>query len=317
MTISHAQSQQWEHINNTRLTEDAVADLRDFKSGDINFKLALWDPRVNGVRYLKALTYTLATGLSERHRAQLRRVRNRDVGSPITVIHDGESVCLDYIRAAYELSFISDHVPLDGATVLEIGAGYGRTCHTIVSNHDVAAYVILDLPNTLAVSSKYLAAVLSDEQLARVRFVPVDRLDAVVSPMTFDLCLNIDSFAEMPPDTVRSYLSLVDGRCGHLYVNNPVGKYVDPSLDGHAEGADVVAMAMETGLLRDVVDIHDNRAVADEADRFVDAYRPGSGWSCVANDWAPPWSFYWQALYRRQTPAGAAPSNGAARPVGS
>lgn len=298
MTTTHRQSQQWERINSTHLTRDAVADLRGFKSSDINFKLALWDTRVNGVRYLKALTYNLATGLSERDRARLRRVHHRDVGAPISVTHDGDPVCLDYIRAVYELGFIADHVPLDGATVLEIGAGYGRTCHTIVSNHDVAAYYILDLPNTLEVSSKYLSAVLSDEQLDRVRFVPVEDLDRRLSGVTFDLCLNIDSFAEMPPDTVHSYLSLVNERCRHLYVNNPVGKYLDASLDGHAEGAEVVAMAMETGLLRDIIDIHDNRAVADRADSFVEAYRPGAGWSSVADAWAPPWSFYWQALYR-------------------
>lgn len=58
---------------------------------------------------------------------------------------------------------------------------------------------------------------------------------------------------------------------------------------------------METGLLRQVLDIHDGRAVKAAVPGFLSAYRPGDGWTCVADAWAAPWSFYWQAVYKNGT----------------
>lgn len=296
MDDTYGSSALWRHYNSTRLTDDS--DLTDFKSSGINFKLALWDPGTNGVRYLKTLIHTLCGGTGPENWERLRRIRRREVGSPITVTYDGEEVCLDYLMAVHELEFIAAHTPLDGATVVEIGAGYGRTCHAVLANHDVAAYHVVDLSPSLRLARSYLGAVLDGEDLARVRFHEVDGVEALFRETRFDLCLNIDSFAEMDEATVRAYLALVDSSCDRLYVNNPVGKYLDPSLDGHSQGQELVSLALSTGLLRDVVDIHDNRAVADRAAAFVDAYRPGERWTCAEDRRSVPWTYYWQALYR-------------------
>lgn len=298
MTVEYGASALWTYNNERVLTEDAAADLTGFKSGRVNFKLALWDPRPNGVRYLKALTYALGARLRPVDRERLRRIRNREVGDPIAVRFDGDVICLDYLQAVLELDFIAGELDLDGARVVEIGAGYGRTCHAILANHDLAGYHVVDLGNALRLSRAYLRAVLDDEQFAKVTFHGIDDLGDTF-PRDADLCINIDSFAEMEPETVRNYLSLIDERCRHMYVNNPVGKYQDKDLDNHSQGADMVGMAMRTGLLRDVVDIHDNRAVAARSAAFVSAYSPGAGWACVADAPAPVWSYYWQALYRR------------------
>ncbi|MEU1607210.1 putative sugar O-methyltransferase [Micromonospora matsumotoense] len=291
-------SAQWQHINGAHLTAGATADLAGFKSNAVNFKLALWNPEPNGVRYLKALTFALGMQLTPANRERLRRTRNREVGTPYSVRCDGESVCLDYLQAVHEVEFISDQLPLDGARVMEIGAGYGRTCHTMISNHEVAGYTIVDLPNTLALSRRYLQAVLEPEQFTKVHFVDIDDVDGQVRGDRFDLCLNIDSFAEMDPGTVRDYLDLIDATCGHFYVNNPVGKYLDETLDGHSQGAEVVQLALRSGLLRDIIDIHDSEAVRAKVPAFLSAYRPGARWQCVAQRRAVSWSYYWQALYR-------------------
>ncbi|EEP73342.1 hypothetical protein MCAG_03669 [Micromonospora sp. ATCC 39149] len=298
MSDKYGRSALWERYNSTQVTEEAADDLTSFKSSDVNYKLALWDPRVSGVRYLKTLIFNLAENLGEANRARLRRIANRDVGDPISVVWDGDRICMDYLQAVLELEFFSRHVPLDGATVLEIGAGYGRTCHAVLSNHDVAAYHVVDLPNSLALARRYLGTVLTAEQLARVHFHGVGEVDGPLSELRYDLVINIDSFAEMTAETVRAYLAFVATRARHLYVNNPVGKYLDKSLDGHFQGEAVVNLALSTGLLRDVIDIHDNQAVRRQSRAFLDAYRPGPGWACVAESRTIPWSYYWQALYR-------------------
>jgi putative sugar O-methyltransferase len=298
MTQVYAASPMWERICQTHINEETIADLSGFKNNPVNYKLALSDVQTNGVRFLKTLIYNLAGGLTAENWARLRKISGRDLGDPISVTYNGESVDLDYLRAVSELDFITRDVPLDGARVLEIGAGYGRTCHTLLSNHDIAEYCIVDLPITLELARKYLTHVLTPQQLAKVEFVLVDDVEDVVAGKTIDLCVNIDSLAEMNADTAKSYLALIDEQCQYFYVNNPVGKYMDKSLDSHALGREAVDLALSTGLLTDVIDIHDNNAVETQAREFVATYQPGAAWECVADAWSSPFSHYWQALYR-------------------
>lgn len=286
--------------DNVHVTDEAAAEIASFKSKQINFKIGFWDPEVNGVRYLKALMYNVAAGLGDDTWKKLRRIRNRTVGEPITITYDGEQVCMDYLQAALELEFVDEHVELDGMRVLEIGAGYGRTCHTMLSNHDLLEYHIIDLPNSLKLSGEYLRAVLDEEQFAKVRFTSIEDVDERYARTDFDLSLNINSFAEMDAETVDNYLAMIDARSRYFYIRDPVGKYLDSSLDGHSEGRAVVEMALRTGKVRDVIDIHDNSVVESHASAFVDAYRPAPRWSCVADAWARPWSYYWQAMFSRE-----------------
>lgn len=293
-------SPQWERIQQSWVTEDAATDLTSFKSDDRNFNISLWSPHANGPRYLKLLVHELATRLGAEDWARLRRVENRDVGDPLTVRVDGERVCMDYLQAVLELGFIERQVDLEGARILEIGAGYGRTCHTVLANHDVTEYWIVDLTNTLRLSRAYLREVLDSWQYAKVRFVDVDEIDQVVRAPHFDLCVNIHSFTEMMPQTVRDYLDLIDRKCAAFYVKNPVGKFLDKRLDGHFKGDEAVQMALRTGPLRKVLDVFDSEAVQAAVPDFIAAYRPGGDWSCAADARGVPWSYFWQALYKNE-----------------
>ncbi|MDI9571152.1 MAG: putative sugar O-methyltransferase [Pseudomonadota bacterium] len=292
----------WKRINATALAVDRLNDLSDFKSSDVNFRLALWNPHTNGVRYLKTLIYNLCAALTPAQLARLATIKNRGEGQPISITYEGQSICMDYLQALYEIEFVSAHMSLEEADVLEIGAGYGRTAHAFLSCFPIASYTIVDLPNCLELSRRYLSATLDAEQYARIAFMTPEAFSRGAA--RFDLCLNIDSFAEMEAKTARNYLCLIDATCRCFYTKNPVGKYRDASLST-ALKRDEAALALEMGLLREVLDIHDNRAVAAQRQKFLAAYRPGDGWSILADGWAPPWSFYWQAIYRR-CPAGKA-----------
>ncbi|MFE4373645.1 putative sugar O-methyltransferase [Streptomyces sp. NPDC056835] len=288
----------WKYIGENEVNEENIGDLAEFKRSQVNYRLTYFDVRTNGVRYLKTLIYNLAGRLSEENWDRLRRISGRELGRPFAVTYDGESVDLDYLRAVRDLEFIERNVDLDGARVLEIGAGYGRTCHTLMSNKDISGYTVIDLPTTMALSRKYLREVLPDEQFKKVTFISVDEIETSLGDAVFDLCINIDSLAEMDVETVRYYLSLIAGRGRHFYTNNPVGKYMDKSLDDHARGEDAIARALDAGPLTDVIDVHDNRAVREQARGFVAAYRPHDSWHCVADEWAEPFTWYWQALFR-------------------
>ena len=293
----------WKRINATALAADKLNDLSDFKSSDVNFRLALWNPHTNGVRYLKTLTYNLCTALTPAQLSRLAMIGNRGEGQPISITYEGQSICMDYLQALYEIEFVSAHLPLKEGSVVEIGAGYGRTAHAFLSCFPIASYTIVDLPNCLELSRRYLAAVLGAKEYAKVIFLSPDAFFSSGGER-FDLCLNIDSFAEMEAATVRNYLHHIDATCRSFYTKNPVGKYRDHSLST-AMNRDEASLALKMGLLREVLDIHDSRAVATQRQSFLAAYRPGGDWSVLADGWARPWSYYWQAIYRR-CPAGEA-----------
>lgn len=291
----------WTNIGESQINEETTLSLENFKTSEVNYRIALFDVATNGGRYLKTLIYNLASELSADNWTALRKVRNRDVGGPVSIRYNGELVDLDYLRAVRDLEFITAGVNLDTFRIFEIGAGYGRTCHTILSNHDVAEYWILDLPKTLELSRRYLREVLGEDLYAKVRFVAVDDI-AQLETQRFDLCINIDSLAEMDVDTVKAYLALIDGQSRYFYVNNPVGKYMDKTLDGHSRGEEAIALALSPGLLTDIIDIHDNYAVEAQARKFTAVYRPGDGWRCLSDSWSRPYSHYWQALYHNDAP---------------
>lgn len=298
MIRNYQASRQWQRIQKNWITEEVADDLTTFKSDRRNYKISLWNPEVNGGRYLKALIYHLGMGLNEQDWARVRRIQNREVGNPVTVCCNGEKICLDYLQATLELGFIEQEINLAGASIVEIGAGYGRTCHAILSNYDISTYTIVDLKNTMQLSRKYLQEVLDDTQFTKINFVESAEADDIQDSVYFDLCININSLAEMSPATVCDYLELIDRKCASFYVKNPVGKYLDKSITGYSESDMPVQIAMESGPLRQVLDIHDSLAVETAASDFITAYRPGEDWTCVADGWSLPWSYFWQAIYK-------------------
>lgn len=291
-------SEQWENINRCHLTGERLADLEGFKSSVVNHKLAVWNPATNGIRFLKELAHNLCRNLTDEQWAMLDRTVGRELGRPYAVTYQGRSVCLDYLQAVFEATFLLRNLSLTNFRIMEIGAGYGRTAHLLLSNADVAEYNIVDLPGCLDLAHRYLKAVLPETCYAKLRFIPADEVEHM--PDSIDLALNIDSFAEMDESVVYEYLRLIDKHCEHFFVKNPVGKYLDPSLDSHAEGNEVVRMAMASGLLHEIIDIHDDQAVLRQSERFLEVYAPSAAWAVTDHQWGRPWSYYWQALYTKR-----------------
>src|SRR5699024_4138511 len=145
----YAASAMWERIGEAQINDETITDLSHFKRNEVNARLAMVDVQTNGGRFLKTLIYNLAGDLSRTNWAALAKIHNPGLGDPVSVTYKGELIDLDYLRAIYELEFIERSVELSGATLMEIGAGYGRTCHALISNHDLSEYWIVDLPNTL------------------------------------------------------------------------------------------------------------------------------------------------------------------------
>lgn len=294
------QNKFWKEINEKQLSFDNIeTGFENFKSSEINHKIALFNPAVNGIRYLKTVNLLMASALNEREKRLLANTKNRDLGNPHNIQYEGMSLCLDYLQAANEIDFIDQSCDLNGANIIEIGAGYGRTAHTLLSNFGCHSYTIVDLPNALQLSNKYLAAVLGAEKFSRLTFISVDEF-APDTLGAFDLAINIDSFAEMDKEVVHEYLAFIDQHCSAFFVKNPVGKYFDKSLDGHSQGSEVIELALKQGVLTDILDIDDQSAVIEASQNFLKAYAPSTDWTSTADSWAPPFSYIWQCLFTKE-----------------
>jgi len=100
------ESRLWEYINRTHITEEKIQDLTNFKSDSINHKMSIWNPRTNGVRYLEELIFYICTTLSSREWDKLTKIHKKETGGPYSIRFNNETVCLDYLQAVLEITFI-------------------------------------------------------------------------------------------------------------------------------------------------------------------------------------------------------------------
>jgi len=290
----------WKDINNDIINESNFKDsFKDFKRNDINYKISIFNPEKNGVRYLKTLIYNLVYDMSDKQLDKLKKLENRNFGNPYTVKVRDVDIDLDYYQALDELSFIEESFDFKESHILEIGAGYGRTPHTILSNHDISSYTIIDLKDTLFISQNYLKEVLKLEQYNKITFLSVEEFE--LSQLTnFDLTINIDSFAEMDEKVVYEYFNIIDKYSKFFYTKNPVGKYLDKTLDNHSQGKKIIEQALKNGILKDILDIDCDIDIKKCSNKFVSAYLPNNNWKMLSESWAKPFSYYWQVIYKKE-----------------
>jgi putative sugar O-methyltransferase len=157
----------------------------------------------------------------------LEQVSEPSLGNPILVRHRGRLVSQDLANSVLELASMMEAFPEgfpEGATVIELGGGYGRIGWLMLSVLKGVRYVAVDIPPALAVAQEYLTRLFPDlpatrfqrgtRHLAsalestRMAFLTPNQLDAV-APMNADLFINVSSLHEMRPDQVVAYFDLI------------------------------------------------------------------------------------------------------------
>ncbi len=125
-------------------------------------------------------------------------------------------------------------------TILEIGAGNGNFPSILYHNLAPVRVVLIDLPETLAVSIPFLSSVFPGASIAMPNeikaggmpehfdfaFLTVDQLD-VIRDSSIDLAINCHSFQEMTHEQIGIYFDLIQRVCrqsGWLFAANRVEK---------------------------------------------------------------------------------------------
>jgi putative sugar O-methyltransferase len=135
------------------------------------------------------------------------RLSEPPLGSPFPVRWKGRLISQDLANGSLESTAMAralgTRIP---SSILEIGAGYGRTAYVLLNLYPEATYTIVDVEPSLGISRWYLSQLFPRE---RIRWLQADEAGSVIGSR-FDLALSISSMQEMSRARVRAYLELLD-----------------------------------------------------------------------------------------------------------
>ena len=159
-------------------------------------------------RWLYAFATRLLWEYAVRHDvAGATRLPEPPPGRPLPVNWKGSLISQDLANTSIEVDAmrraLAGTIP---RSILEIGAGYGRTAYGLMHLYPRATYAIVDIPPAIEISEWYLSQLFP---LERLRFVTPR--EAVEMPAgSVDLALSISSLHEMTREQVADYLGMLD-----------------------------------------------------------------------------------------------------------
>jgi O-methyltransferase len=129
------------------------------------------------------------------------------IGNPLPVRWRGQLISQDLANTALESSAIARALgATDPRSIIEVGAGYGRTAYVLLHIFPDATYTIVDIEPALSISRWYLEQLFPPE---RLRFLHPDEAESLGDGEA-DLAIAISSLHEMTADQVERYLKLLD-----------------------------------------------------------------------------------------------------------
>lgn len=266
-------------------------DLHTFKDEGVNARITQYSHKTHSLLFLKSLLFQMASSFHNNEISLLSKIPNRDIGGGISIEYKKIRLDLDYLLALEEVIFLKNKLKKT-KSILEIGAGYGRTCHTILSIYpNISEYTIIDLPEMLGLSRAYLKKVSSSENFKKINFIPIQN----IKKGNFDLIINIDSMQEMDEKTAKSYLNYINNCSNAFYTKNTVGKF-NPDICGFKKSK-ASDLASRSGLLRNKINIFCPDALEKAQKKFLLKFVPEKKWKIEKQAKTLPWPHYYQALF--------------------
>ena len=169
-------------------------------------------------------------------RGLMDRLREPLVGNPPAVELEGRWISQDLANSALEFDSIWSSIKDSESikTVLELGAGYGRTAYAILSLASGIRYVIVDVPPALYISQRYLSQVFPEKRIfyfrdfddfsrikeefyrSQIIFLMPNQL-RWLEHKSVDLAVAIDCLHEMRPSQIESYFDVFDRLARNFY----------------------------------------------------------------------------------------------------
>ena len=116
-----------------------------------------------------------------------------------------------YIKNVFEMATLLGEAPI--SRVVEVGGGYGGLCKTLSVVCDFDEYILVDLPEAVAVQEKYLKNF--PELYAKCKFIPCDKLEEVKD---IDLFISNYALSECDFDTQITYYDKLVANSKFAYI---------------------------------------------------------------------------------------------------
>lgn len=131
--------------------------------------------------------------------------KNDLVGGAETYYYDGLTkpvapATMRYVKIMLEIMELFGKVD----NVVEIGVGYGGQCRLISKFCSVDSYCLVDIPQALGVSRKYLSRFFSERKMAKYRFVDGTSLNEIIDS---GLVISNYAFSELCREVQNTYLN--------------------------------------------------------------------------------------------------------------
>lgn len=296
-------SKLWDSLVKDKFAKIDESFLSNFREpGNANNRLAAWDPFDKSMRYFKFLFFHQIQTKDESFFSNYAKIGLTSLGNPITLdAPSGDAINLDHFFSIEEYAFLNENLNLDKIDhVVEIGAGFGRTAQALIKLvGNVKKYTIIDIPEVLSLSHSYLEKVLGEEEFAKLDFVNALSLSSDHRDFHhIDLVVNIDSFQEMPKETIGYYFERVINNARFFYSKNAVGKYRPESVGLYDVDEKQLLDVFSLGLSTDVIDIFSEGALIKARQKHVEQYRP-KHFTVIAQEPLGIFPYYQNVLYER------------------
>lgn len=192
---------------------------------------------------------------------------------------------------------------MGGGNIVEIGGGFGRTCHSIMVMSDlegIESYTIIDLEPMLQLSKAYLSQVLPVRSFSKIRFISTRDVEQKFN-LAADLVINIDSMQEMPPNVIDFYMKNVIRSAKYFYCKNSVGKYKPENVGLNDIDEKKLQDVFELGRCRNIIDIFNKDDLRCATKRYLAAYNPDEEkWQLRDHREMTMFPYFVHAIYERK-----------------
>lgn len=189
-------------------------------------------PKHRHIPLRQSLTYNFLSNMvwdySVRVWPEIEKLSDPLIGNPPSLHRNGRLISQDLANSGLEAQFVLSGLPnaLKVQTVCELGAGYGRTAHALLTLRPNLRYVVVDIPPALYVSQRYLSAVYPHRKIfkwrpfnsyseikaefesAELAFLLPSQIELLPDD-SFDLFINISSLHEMSVEQIRYYFTQI------------------------------------------------------------------------------------------------------------
>ena len=158
-------------------------------------------------------------------------------GNPAVIHHGSKKICQNVLHSLIEINSINKGTNLKTiSSILEIGAGSGRTAHAILKLFPHIKYIIVDIPPALYISQTYLSGLFPNKKILKFNpdlifdefrncytsydliFLMPDQFELLYkNEKKIDLFLAIDCLHEMLGTRIEKYFNCADAISKNFY----------------------------------------------------------------------------------------------------